>query len=252
MRQTSLLGYFKNTATAPALLPHGPSVGGELELPRITHALSNTGSVHMANAFGRDFAEAHSDSFSSPDLDGHRAGAGSDTIGTPRFAEIAIIPVLRSHLPAIQRLTLTLLPVKYPDKFFSGAVDEILPATFSRVALSMSKPIGWIRCCLEPFPELTSPPSNATPIYNRIYIQALCLLAPYRGKGFATALLESILSPRLLLEHNIASIYAHVWECNEDALEWYAKRGFQQVMLVDDYYRKLKPGGAWIVKKDLR
>jgi N-alpha-acetyltransferase 50 len=160
--------------------------------------------------------------------------------------------VLRSHLPAIQRLTSTLLQVKYPDNFFSGVVDEVIPARFSRVALSMSKPIGWIRCRLDPFPEQTSPPSNAKPIYNRIYVQALCLLAPYRGQGVATALLESILKPRLLAEHDIESVYAHVWECNADALEWYAKRGFHQVVLVDNYYRKLRPGGAWIVKKDLR
>jgi N-alpha-acetyltransferase 50 len=252
MPQTSLLGYFKTPAAATALLANVPTATGEPKLPQIAECVDNTASPGTTNDPCSDVSELHDDPLSSPDLGEDRAGDISRTMSVPRFSEIAIIPVLRSHLPAIQRLTSTLLQVRYPDKFFSGSVDEIVPATFSRVALSMSKPVGWIRCRLDPFPKQTSPPSDARPIYNRIYVQALCLLAPYRGLGIATTLLESILKPRLLLEHDIESVYAHVWECNAEALEWYAKRGFRQVMLVEDYYRKLRPGGAWIVKRDLR
>jgi ribosomal protein S18 acetylase RimI-like enzyme len=252
MPQTSLLNYFKIPAAPPALLANVPSRARELELPRIAHVLDSTASLGVINSYGSDVAELPSDQLSSRDLDEERAGDMSRTVTVPKFSDITIIPVLRSHLPAIQRLTSTLLPVAYPDKFFSGSVDEVIPAMFSRVALSLSKPIGWIRCRLDPFPEPISPPSNAKPIYNRIYVQALCLLAPYRGQGVATALLESILKPRLLREHDIESVYAHVWECNAEALEWYTKRGFRQVMLVEGYYRKLRPGGAWVVKRDLR
>lgn len=252
MPQPSLLTYFKAPITAPAVLANVPSGAAELELPRIAHVLDSPASLWGANGHCSDVSERPFDPLCSLEQGDDRAGDVSMPVSAPRFSEIAIIPVLRSHLPAIQRLTSTLLPVKYPDTFFSVAVDEVLPARFSRVALSMSKPIGWIRCRLDPFPEQTSPPSNAKPVYNRIYVQALCLLAPYRGQGVATALLESILQPRLLAEHNIESIYAHVWECNTDALDWYAKQGFHQVVLVEDYYRKLRPGGAWIVKRDLR
>jgi len=42
-----------------------------------------------------------------------------------------------------------------------------------------------------------------------------------------------------------------VWENNEDALDWYSKRGFKRVLLLERYYRRLKPGGAWIVRKEL-
>jgi N-alpha-acetyltransferase 50 len=252
MPQPSLLHYFKAPMTAP-LSPSGVlQVAGEAKLPSIAHALNAVAASTKANDPGSNASEPPSVLLSSPDLADNVGEDSAETGLVPKFSEIAIIPIQRSHLPAIQRLTSTLLPVRYPDNFFSGSVDEILPAIFSRVALSMSKPIGWIRCRLDPFPEPTSPPSNARPIYNQIYIQALCLLAPYRGQGVATALLESILKPRLLLEHDVASIYAHVWECNTDALEWYSKRGFYQVVMVDNYYRKLRPGGAWIVKKDLR
>jgi ribosomal protein S18 acetylase RimI-like enzyme len=252
MPQSSLLHYFQASTTA-TLSPSGvPQVTGDAKLPSIAQALNAVAASAQANDSGSDGSEPPPVLLSSPDLADNSGGDSTGTGHVPKLSEIAIIPVQPSHLPAIQRLTSTLLPVRYPDKFFSGSVDEILPAMFSRVALSMSKPIGWIRCRLDPFPEPTSPPSNARPIYNQIYIQALCLLAPYRGQGVATALLESILKLRLLLEHNVASIYAHVWECNTDALEWYSKRGFSQVVMVDNYYRKLRPGGAWVVKKDLR
>ena len=251
MPQTSLFNYFNVPAAEAPPYSGDLLLARDLKLPPIARASNNTASPGVGNDPGSDISEPASDPLSSPDLEGDHAAELSETRIVPKFSGIAILPVQRSDIPAIQRLTSTLLPVAYPEKFFSGCVEEILPARFSRVALSMSKPIGWIRCRLDPFPEQTSPPSNARPIYNQIYVQALCLLAPYRGRGVATALLESILQPRLLLEHDIASVYAHVWECNIEALEWYAKRGFHQVVMVENYYRKLRPGGAWIVKRNL-
>ena len=173
-------------------------------------------------------------------------------IRLPHISGLTIVTVGTDHLPAVKRLTGNLLPVRYPDKFFDGAVNEAIPATFSRVALIDDKPVGWIRCRLDPFPEPTEPPSNFKPIYNRVYVQALCLLAPYRGLGIATLLLHAVTAPSLIRDHEVAHVYAHVWEANEEAIEWYDKRGFHQVMKIDRYYRKLRPGGAWIVRKDLR
>ena len=46
-------------------------------------------------------------------------------------------------------------------------------------------------------------------------------------------------------------MYAHVWEANVDAVEWYRKKGFQVGELVEGYYRKLRPGGARVVWKEV-
>lgn len=164
---------------------------------------------------------------------------------------LMIVAVQPDHLPALKRLTGNLLPVKYPNNFFDGAVSEEIPAKFSRVALIDGKPVGWIRCRLDPFPEPTVPPSMTKPIYNRIYVQALCVLAPYRGLGIATSLLSAVTASPLAANHDVAHVYAHVWESNEEALEWYDMRSFERIMKVEQYYRKLRPDGAWIVKKDL-
>ncbi|KAL9024871.1 MAG: hypothetical protein Q9196_006197 [Gyalolechia fulgens] len=120
--------------------------------------------------------------------------------------------------------------------------------------------VGGIQCRLEqlpfhpsliPFPKPPLDDSESPRKY--CYIQTLALLSPYRSKGIGTALLEAIITT-LCTEQSYkgtASIYAHVWEANEEALEWYVTRGFQIGNVVKGYYTRLKPAGAIIVWKDL-
>ena len=45
------------------------------------------------------------------------------------------------------------------------------------------------------------------------------------------------------------TVTAHVHEANEEGLKWYIARGFQvEEGVVENYYRRLKPSGARIVK----
>lgn len=165
----------------------------------------------------------------------------------PHLPNAQIIHVSRSHLPSIQRLTSTTLQVRYGDKFFQGTLTDESAVQLSRVVVYSSEPVGWIRCCLEP----CGPENGSHPQLQQIYIQALALLAPYRGVGLASILLDTIINSAIARAPNTVCIYAHVWEKNEDALEWYSKRGFKRVLLLERYYRRLNPGGAWIVRKEL-
>lgn len=104
-----------------------------------------------------------------------------------------------------------------------------------------------------------------------LYIQTLHLLSPYRGHGVATSLLNALLfeSPasygekhgssgdyqvsELVKHYNIRTVTAHVHEANDDALRWYLARGFSvEDGIVENYYRRLKPSGARIVRLYLR
>ena len=50
----------------------------------------------------------------------------------------------------------------------------------------------------------------------------------------------------------IASLYAHVWTENEEALQWYGARGFKrEEPILHGYYRRLKPDTAWILRRRL-
>lgn len=101
-----------------------------------------------------------------------------------------------------------------------------------------------------------------------LYIQTLHLLSPYRGHGVATSLLNALLfdssaqsgSPdcgrqvsELVKHYNIRTVTAHVHEANDDALHWYRARGFSvEDGVIENYYRRLHPSGAKIVKLVLR
>jgi N-alpha-acetyltransferase 50 len=184
------------------------------------------------------------------------------TFTLPDFPSITINPIHPDHLPALRRLTTTLLPIKFSDTFYNESISSPTAASICRVALytppntsSVPIPIGWIRCSLDPLPETSSPSQNTpTPTNPQLYIKVLCLLAPYRHMGVATALLDSTLQQQkeFLREQNVQFVFAHVWESNEEALEWYAKRGFERKgELVESYYRKLRPGGAWVVRREV-
>ncbi|TVY31397.1 N-alpha-acetyltransferase, partial [Lachnellula occidentalis] len=112
--------------------------------------------------------------------------------------------------------------------------------------------IGGIICRLEPCPSTSISISTSTPTHQ-IYIQSLALLSPYRSKGLATAMLNTIISSAVLTENpKINSVYAHVWTQNTDGLEWYTKRGFhREPNVLVGYYRKLKPDTAFVLRRKI-
>lgn len=160
-------------------------------------------------------------------------------------ARAALTKVTPSHLDRLKSITATLLPVKYSAKFYAECLEPEKHSVIAFIAMYDCKSVGWIRCKVEPFPD-----SN-NQAYQQIYIQALGILAPFRGLGLASELVKSAINAAPQHGDNITSIYAHVWEKNEDALLWYEKRGFTRVIFQQQYYRRLVPSGAWIVRKEI-
>lgn len=208
---------------------------------------------------------------------------------------ITIEPVSTAHIPSLSRITSLLLPIRYPNSFYTQIITDPVVASISRVVIFHEHPVpipaapasrssasaaskssvtdkvvGGIRCRLERL-STTSPcgvaDSQQEP--TNLYIQTLHLLSPYRGNGVATSLLNSLLYcpsstsnskdesfacqvSELVRHYNIRTVTAHVHEANDEALEWYAARGFQvEDGVVEGYYRRLKPSGARIVKLNL-
>lgn len=201
------------------------------------------------------------------------------------YPDVTIHHILPEHITPLKHLTATLLPIRYPDKFFDEILTSPTTSTISRVAVYAppspsddDRPsiIGAIRCQLHPLPPTPTsllkasrkrnnniPPPLSHP--SRIYIATLLLLAPYRSLGIATALVDAICAPEIVEAYNVERVYAHVWERNEEALGWYERRGFVKGLgenekwedgdregFVEGYYRKLRPGGAWIVSKEMK
>ncbi|KAJ4356285.1 uncharacterized protein N0V89_004316 [Didymosphaeria variabile] len=160
---------------------------------------------------------------------------------------VELAPLTQELIPSFKRILNLTLPVSYPAVFFTESMEEpfhsitlmalwhAAPADGTPLA-SIEKPrlVGAIRCRILPSANL--------------YISTISLLAPYRSHGVATHLLQRIVAKAVEV-HGVRCVTAHVWEANEDGLEWYKKRGFEIIGKEDAYYHKLKPQGAFLVRK---
>jgi N-alpha-acetyltransferase 50 len=232
MVQPTLLAYFKPPTNSQSPRDLRETHDNASIIEQISHppgeALTGT---------GQESRKVSIQSLLAPDVFSPQLPEGSYV----RFSHVEAV-----HIGPLKRLTASILPVRYPSKFFEETLTDSAVSSLSRVVHHDDRPVGWIRCRLEPG---TSGPSGT--VLQQIYIQALCILAPYRNFGYATHLVESVLQPQSLTENNVAFVYAHVWENNEDALAWYERRGFKRIMLVEKYYNRLVPSGAWIVRRDV-
>lgn len=161
-------------------------------------------------------------------------------------SNVLFVPLTEDLVPDFKRLNALMLPVPYPPAFYTESMTEPYhgitlmalwrPDGSTEQLRNPQQPrlIGAIRCRLLPSANL--------------YISTLGLLAPYRSHGIATHLLHRIIA-KASKEHGVKCVTAHVWEANEDGLEWYKKRGFEIIGKEEGYYRKLKPSGAMLVRK---
>jgi N-alpha-acetyltransferase 50 len=131
--------------------------------------------------------------------------------------------------------------------------------------------VGAVRCQYEP-------PSDdaANPCEGRIYIMTLGVLAPYRRYGIGTApttsnlycivlvltgwvgtkLLDHVLSiaqtqTRATPTSPVKSLFLHVQTTNQEAVDWYTKRGFTIESTVEGYYRNIEDVDAYILVRRL-
>ncbi|KAI9817533.1 MAG: hypothetical protein M1827_001144 [Pycnora praestabilis] len=212
--------------------------------------------------------------------------------------EISIEPcTTQTQLHALKRINSLLLPIRYPDKFYTEILTNEDVASLTKVAVwrekkketvgnkakrkreeiweerdgsghsseqeatttarnppNSGKVIGGIRCRLDAPTSPSPSPSTCPPPHPTggpsIYIQTLTLLSAHRQRSIAHTLLHSVIRTGIR-NHGATSIYAHVWEMNTEALEWYVKRGFRVGEVRDGYYRRLRPGGARVVWRGL-
>jgi ribosomal protein S18 acetylase RimI-like enzyme len=165
----------------------------------------------------------------------------------PLPANVELVPLTEDLLPGFMRLTSLTLPITYPQVFFRESLEEPCHGITLMALWHVEPPNGTI-------PSSTEKPRLIGAIRCRIlpastlYISTLGLLSPYRSHGIATYLLQRIIV-KASREYDVKSVTAHVWEANDDGLEWYKKRGFEIIGKEDGYYRKLRPQGAVLVRK---
>jgi ribosomal protein S18 acetylase RimI-like enzyme len=158
----------------------------------------------------------------------------------------SLATITADTLPAFRRMTALLLPVPYPDKFYKEILTDDVASNVSMVALwadgsGLPRLVAGIRC------RIISHPAGTSPLPS-LYVSTVTTLAPFRGHGLARALLRHVTARAIELYH-IGTVTAHNWEGHAEAKGWYEQLGFKVVKYEKDYYRKLKPGGAYLFEK---
>ena len=239
----------------------------------------------------------------------------------PQDARVRIALLKPPTLPSFKRLTSTLLPIRYPDAFYTSLLGpEEKTLSFAYVALWNDTPsraskkaesrtqskgkrtrqvVGGISVRLEPVPppDATSSSTQSNGNSNTkngnseiragphaLYISTLSVLSPYRRHAIGCNLIQAAITHALELVSSLNTppilaqvpdpslqskdksnsnsntqragisleyIYAHVWETNTEAAEWYGRRGFEVGEVEEGYYRRLKPGGARVVRRGI-
>lgn len=149
--------------------------------------------------------------------------------------QATIRPITEQDILPLRRLNSLLLPIAFPDTFYTTALTSPHSRIITWADNSDSpKVIGAIVCAHEP-------------AIQNLYIRTLCLLSPYRSHGLMSAALDHIAASAT----DIKTFTAHVWTNNEEGIAWYKSRGFSSSAAIEGYYLKLRPSSAYLVTKNI-
>ena len=72
----------------------------------------------------------------------------------------------------------------------------------------------------------------------------------YRSRGIGSQSLQHLIDAAAAhTKLKISAIYLHVQVSNGDAKRFYERHGFEEAGLFKDYYKKIEPHDAWILKR---
>ncbi|KAK1265698.1 hypothetical protein QJS04_geneDACA021358 [Acorus gramineus] len=154
--------------------------------------------------------------------------------GGKRGVTITLDGVRDKNVMQLKKLNVALFPVRYNDKYYADALSS---GDFSKLAYFNDICVGAIACRLE----------KKEGGLLRVYIMTLGVLAPYRGEGVGTKLLNHVLD--LSQRQHIGEIYLHVQTNNEDAIKFYRKFGFEITETIENYYVNITPADCYVLSK---
>ncbi|CAN6992359.1 unnamed protein product [Brassica oleracea var. botrytis] len=157
----------------------------------------------------------------------------ASAMGTGREASLSLDGVRDKNMMQLKKLNTVLFPVRYNDKYYADAISS---GEFTKLAYYSDICVGAIACRLET--------KGGT---MRVYIMTLGVLAPYRGIGIGSKLLNHVLD--MCTKQNVSEIYLHVQTNNEDAIKFYKKFGFDITDTIPDYYINIEPRDCYVLTK---
>lgn len=152
--------------------------------------------------------------------------------------------VYESNLGTLMTLSNTILPVGFPESFFTEIFTSEKGLFFTKLAYQNDVAVGTVKAKL-------LPNKKGGIFHSGVYIEFIVVLGYYRSKGIGKMLLDYIESESK--RHFQHDIYLHVATDNVIGMEWYKKNGFKQQgdTLINYYKRTTGSPNAYIMKKTI-
>lgn len=146
----------------------------------------------------------------------------------------------------LRALNAVLFPVRYGDAFYddcrrAGGCTQLAYAVDDAGASATTTLAGAIACRLE---------MNAASDGARLYIMTLGVYAGQRDGKIGSRLLTHALNVASR-DAFVKEAYLHVQTNNFQAFEFYERFGFEKGEVVKNYYKRIEPPDAVILRRDL-
>ncbi|OBA24444.1 acyl-CoA N-acyltransferase [Metschnikowia bicuspidata var. bicuspidata NRRL YB-4993] len=146
-----------------------------------------------------------------------------------------------NNLGTFKKINEVSLPTSYPESWYKESLDS---AQIVKLAFYNELPVGAIKGKLfhtshklPNFELSTKSNMNTKIVMNALYLESLAVLKAYRNQGVASELLQWIISEAK--SRFVHEIFLHVHVENDEAIQWYKKKGFvQKDEVVKDYYKE--------------
>eukprot|EP01135_Chromosphaera_perkinsii_P008133 Nk52_evm1s1133 gene=Nk52_evmTU1s1133 len=154
------------------------------------------------------------------------------------WARIDLGDITPHNIKQLKLLNSVVFPVSYNEKFYK---EVLTMGEFAKLAYYNDIMVGAVCCRTEPVENSSD---------KHLYIMTLGCLAPYRRQKIGSDMLKHVLK-QCEKDKNIKSIYLHVQISNDEAIDFYKKFGFEITETKKDYYRRIEPADAYVLRKTL-
>lgn len=151
------------------------------------------------------------------------------------MGRIELGEITKHNIKLMRRLNQSIFPVNYNDKFYKDVLEA---GELAKLAFFNDVVVGTVCCRIEQVDN-----------ERRLYIMTLGCLFTYRRLGIGTTMLKHVLD--FASKKGIDNIYLHVQINNTGAIEFYKKYGFEIVDTKEDYYKRIEPSSALVLRKQL-
>lgn len=151
------------------------------------------------------------------------------------MGRIELGDITKHNIKLMRRLNQSIFPVNYNEKFYKDVLEA---GELAKLAFFNDIVVGAVCCRIEQADN-----------ERRLYIMTLGCLFTYRRLGIGTTMLKHVLD--YASKRSIDNIYLHVQINNAGAIEFYQKFGFQVVDTKEDYYKRIEPSSALVLRKQM-